>query len=350
MRAVVVADEVGKVVLRDLPDPEVIEPTDAVVRITQTAICGSDLHYLHGKVPLEPGEQIGHEVVGVVEAIGPQVSQIAVGDRVVGSFMVACGSCWFCERGQSQLCDDYAILGTGAFGMRLGGAQAQMLRMPWADTNLLKLPDEVSDELAVFVGDTLATAVYGISLGGVRPGDTVAIVGAGPVGLLHAQVAKRAGASQVVIVDRDPRRSEAAAGPAGGYATTIDPARRHPGAALDELTDGRGADVVIEAVGTVPALEASMDLVRRGGTVAVLGVFSIEQLDLNLGPAWSQAISLRFAGLTPVHSHWHETLEAVRDGSLDPLAIVSHRMSLEEAPRGYEIFEAREATKVLLTP
>ena len=350
MRAVVVSEQAGKVVVADLPDPGIVAPSDAIVRLTQTAICGSDLHYLHGKVPLDPGEQIGHEVVGVVEALGPDVRTVRVGDRVTGSFMVACGSCWFCERGQSQLCDDYAILGTGAFGMKLGGAQAELLRMPWADTNLLPIPDGVTDEQAVFVGDTLATAVYGIALGGVSPGDTVAIVGSGPLGLLHAQAARRAGALQVVVVDLDPRRLEAAAGPAGAHAIAIDPAKRHPGAALDELTDGRGADVVIEAVGTVPALETSMDLVRRGGTVVVIGVFSIESMSLQLGPAWSRAITLKFAGLTPVHAYWQETMGAVADGSLDPLQIVSHRMKLDEAPKAYEMFEAREATKVLLTP
>jgi threonine dehydrogenase-like Zn-dependent dehydrogenase len=181
MRAVVFED-VGRVRLEDLPDPVIEEPGDAVMRVTRSAICGSDLHFFHGKAPMSPGEGIGHEAVGVVEQVGPGVTGFAAGDRVVVAFDIACGACWFCERGQTQLCEDFRNLGAGAFGGGLAGAQAERLRVPVADVNLLRVPDGMDDEAAVFVGDVLTTGWYAASIAEIGPEDTVAVVGLGPVG------------------------------------------------------------------------------------------------------------------------------------------------------------------------
>src|SRR5581483_599714 len=156
MRAVVF-EGIGRVAVRTVPDPELEEPTDAIVRVTTSAICGSDLHFLHGKAPLDPGETIGHEAVGVVEATGSQVERFRTGDRVVVAFDIACGRCWFCRRGETQLCEDVRNLGAGIFGGGLGGAQAELVRVPYAETNLLAVPSDLDDEGAMFLGATLTS-------------------------------------------------------------------------------------------------------------------------------------------------------------------------------------------------
>ena len=181
MRAVVF-DGIGSVRVTDVPDPELEGPGDAIVRVTRTAICGSDLHLLHGKAPMDPGEPLGHEAVGVVEAVGDEVRGVRAGDRVAVAFNVACGHCWFCGNGQSALCDDDRIFGYGVFGGALPGAQAQRLRVPDADVNLLPLPEGVDDDAGVFLGDVLTTGVYGASLAPLRSDDVVAVLGCGPIG------------------------------------------------------------------------------------------------------------------------------------------------------------------------
>jgi alcohol dehydrogenase len=338
---------VGKVEVGEVPDPELLEPTDAIVRVTRTSICGSDLHLYHGKAPLEPGDGIGHEAVGVVESVGSAVERFASGERVVVSFTVACGSCWFCRAGQTQLCDDFAYFGYGIFGGSLGGAQAELLRVPLADVNLLHVPDDVDDERALFVGDTLTTGVYAAGLAGIEAGHTVAVVGAGPVGFFSAQAALAAGADQVLVIELDLARLELAE---RAGAIPIDPAARNAQTAVSERTDGRGADVVIEAVGTVPAFERALDLARRGGTVVVMGVFTSEIVPAQFGVWWIRAIQIRLAGTTPIHSYWERTMGEVQAGRLDPMPIVSHRMPLEDAPHAYELFDSKQATKILLTP
>jgi 2-desacetyl-2-hydroxyethyl bacteriochlorophyllide A dehydrogenase len=346
VRAVVYQD-VGKVGVEEVPDPDVLEPTDAVVRVTTTSICGSDLHLYHGKAPLEPGDGIGHEAVGVVEATGWAVERFSPGDRVVVSFTVSCGRCWFCRAGQTQLCEDFAYFGYGIFGGSLGGAQAELLRVPIADVNLLQVPDDVQDERAMFVGDALTTGVYASGLGDVGERDTVAVVGAGPVGFFCIQAAIAAGANEVVAVELDPARRALAE---GAGAVPIDPSARNTQTAVAERTDGRGADVVIEAVGSVPAFERALDVARRGGRVVVMGVFTSEVVPAQFGVWWIRALQIRLAGTTPVHTYWEQAMEHVRTGRIDPLPIVSHRMSLDEAPKAYELFDSKQATKILLTP
>ncbi len=340
-------EEVGRVSVREVSDAVIEEPGDAVIRVTQTAICGSDLHLVHGKVPMEAGETLGHEAVGIVEAVGGDVSGFAPGDRVVVAFVIACGTCWFCRNGQSGICEDFRNLGAGIFGGGLGGAQAELLRVPNADANLLRVPEGVDDERAMFIGDGLTTAVYGAALGQIATGDTVAVVGAGPIGLLCQQAARAFEPADLVILDRDDGRLELARSMG---MTAIDVRQQDPVMALADRTDGRGADVVIEAVGTVEAFESAVDLVRRGGTVSVIGLYSIEQLEISLGVYWARSLSIRFGGIAPVHAYWEDAMQRLERGELDPIPVVSHRLPLVEAAEGYRLFGERLATKVLLTP
>jgi threonine dehydrogenase-like Zn-dependent dehydrogenase len=346
MKAVVYED-IGKVTVTDVPDPTIEDPHDAIVRITATAICGSDLHFVSGKAPLEPGDGIGHEGVGVVEMVGEDVETVRPGDRVVVAFDIVCGHCWFCRRGQTALCEDFRNLGAGPFGGSLGGAQAELVRVPFADANLLAVPHDMEDERALFVGDILTTGYYGAAIGGIRPEDTVAVVGAGPVGFFCVQAARVHGAARVLALDMEPDRlalSERVG------ATAINVRERNPQTAVDELTEGRGADVVIEAVGDEKAYESATRMVRRGGTVSVVGMYVGERADVPLGVYWTRALRIVFAGICPVHAWWDRAMEAVKAGRIDPLPIISHRLPLREAAHGYQLFEDRIATKVLLFP
>ncbi len=346
MRAVVF-DDIGRVSVTDVADPVIEGPGDAIVRVTLSAVCGSDLHFLHGKTPIDPGASIGHEAVGVVESTGSAAAGVARGDRVVVAFQIACGRCWFCRRGETQLCEDSGTLGAGAFGGSLPGAQAERLRVPNASVNLLRIPDDMDDEDAIFVGDIATSGYYAASLGEIGARDVVAVVGAGPVGFFCVQAARALGARRVFALDREPERLSLAARVG---ADPVNVAERHPVTVLAAATDGRGADVVIDAVGSVAAFDTAVAVVRRGGRVVILGVYASETVELQLGVYWARALDLRFAGITPVHAWWGPTMDAVAGGLIDPRPLVSHRLPLEDAARGYELFAARRATKVLLIP
>lgn len=345
MRAVVF-EAPGRVRVADVPEPVLEEPGDAIVRVTRTAICGSDLHFFHLKAPIDPGEILGHEAVGVVEGVDERVTRVRPGDRVVVSFDIACGACWFCLRGETSLCDHFRNLGAGAFGGGLPGAQAERVRIPVADVNLLKIPDDLDDERALFLGDVLTTGVYAASIAGIEPGDTVAVIGVGPVGLFAIQAVRSLGAS-VYALDREDGRL-ALAERLG--AVPVDVRTRNPQMVLARVTGDRGADVVIEAVGTPDAYTTAIDVVRRGGTVVIVGMYAGEAVEVQLGVYWARGLTVRFAGICPIHSWWQRALEEVRAGRIDPSSIVSHRLPLEEAPTGYDLFDRREATKVVLLP
>jgi threonine dehydrogenase-like Zn-dependent dehydrogenase len=346
VRAVVYRD-VGRVSVEEVPDPALVEPGDAILRVTASAICGSDLHFFHGKAPLEPGETIGHEAIGVVEAIGTGVERFRPGDRAVASFVIACGACWFCRSGQTQLCEDFRNLGAGIFGGGLGGAQAEMLRVPTADVNLLHVPDSMDDEGALFLGDILTTGYYGAAIADIGPGDTVAVIGVGPVGFFCVQAAVALGAAEVLALDMQPDRLRLAETVG---ASAIDVRARHAQMAVAERTEGRGADVVIEAVGHPAAFESAIDAVRRGGRVSVVGLYAGETVEIQLGVWWSRALDVRFAGICPVHAWWERAMAEVEAGRIDPAPVISHRLPLEQASLGYELFDTRRATKVLLLP
>ena len=336
---------VVEVVERD--EPEIVEPTDAIVRVRRAAICGSDLHFFHGKAPMEPGTTMGHEGVGVVERVGDAVGRVSTGDRVVTSFHIACGQCWFCRAGQSGLCESHRILGGGPFGGDLEGTQAGLVRVPIADVNLLAIPDGVDDEAALFVGDVLTTGVYAASLAEPSPGEVVAVIGAGPVGYCIAQAMRVRGAEHVFALDREPARLDlvAAAG-----AEPVDLRTVNAEMALARATDGRGADVVVDAVGAPDAFGTALEVVRRGGRVVVVGMYTSETIELQLGVAWIRGVRLLFAGETPIHRCWASTMDALASGTLDPRPLISHRLPIDEAPAGYAAFDARAATKVVLDP
>lgn len=346
MRAVVFED-VGKVRVTEVPDPAIEEPGDAVVRVTRTAICGSDLHFLHGKAPMGAGDVLGHEAVGVVEAVGAGVTRFTAGVRVVVAFDIACGACWFCARGQTQLCDRSRILGAGAFGGGLPGAQATLVRVPVADVNLLAVPDDVEDERALFVGDVVTTGFYAASIAEIGPEDAVAVVGCGPVGFSCIQAARALGASRIygIDVERDRLALAADAG-----AEPVDANERHPATVLAEVTEGRGADVVIEAVGTPATFERAVGIARRGGHVVVVGMYAGESVNVQLGVYWARALTVRFAGVCPVHQWWERVMALVGSGGIDPTPLISHRLPLDRAPEGYALFARRKATKVVLIP
>jgi threonine dehydrogenase-like Zn-dependent dehydrogenase len=343
----VIYEDVNRIRVGDVPDPVIEDPRDVIMHVTAAAICGSDLHFVSGKAPLSPGDTLGHEAVGVVEDVGSDVAGFKRGDRVVAAFDIACGHCWFCLRGQTSLCEEFRNLGGGPFGGSLGGAQAELVRIPYADTNLLTVPEDMEDERALFVGDILTTGYYGTAIAGIQPVDTVAVVGVGPVGFFCVQAAFLHGARQVLAIDMDPNRLALAVKMG---AVPIDVNERNPHMAVHELTEDRGADVVIEAVGSESSFDTASRAVRSGGTISVVGMFVSEVVPIPMGIYWSRAFRLQFAGICPVHAWWGRTMEAVRTGEIDPLPIISHVLPLAEAVRGYELFESRQATKVVLKP
>jgi threonine dehydrogenase-like Zn-dependent dehydrogenase len=346
MKAVVFRG-IGSVAVENVPDSTIEHPADATVEVRLSGICGSDLHLYHGRLPLNPGESLGHEAVGVVRQVGSDVQRCKPGDRVVASFINVCGRCWYCRKGQHSLCGEARNLGFGAHGGGLGGAQAEFLRVPLADTNLLRIPDDVDDERSLFLGDTLTAGCYAASLGQIEPGETVAVVGAGPVGLFCAQAALVEGASHVALIDVVADRL-ALADQIG--AISIDGTRSEPRQVVRELTEGRGADVAIEAVGNLSAFETARSVVRRGGRIVVIGVYGSETLALPMGAYWIRGIKIIFGGACPVHTFWDKALQWVRAGRIDPSPVVSHRLPLDDAPSGYELLDRHEARKVLLKP
>ncbi len=346
MRAVVFVAE-GRVEVANVPEPVLDDPHGALVRVTRTGICGSDLHLVHLKAPVEPGDVLGHEAVGIVEEVGAEVTRFAPGGRVVLSYVTACGACWFCERGQSSLCQESRVFGAGAFGGDLQGAQAEKVVVPRADVNLMAVPDAIDDDRAVFLGDVLPTAMAGAGHAAPGPGETAAVIGAGPVGYLTTVALLGAGAERVVVLDREAARLEMVA---RAGATAIDVRERDPEMALAAQTDDRGADVVIEAVGSPEAFASALDVVRRGGRIVVSGMYAGEVTEMQLGVWWARALQVKFLGQCPAHAWWEAGRDAVLAGTVDPAPLISHRLPLEDAARGYDLFDRREATKVLLTP
>jgi len=332
--------------LEDAPRPELQDAGDVLLRIDTTAICGSDLHPYHGKIDIEEGFVLGHEYTGTVEATGGGVDQLEEGDHVVGSFMVSCGKCWWCRRGQHSKCIGIGVFGMGmAFG-DLPGAQAEYMRVPNADLTLRKVPDGLSDEQVLFVGDILTTGYDAVRKAGITPGDTVAVIGAGPVGLCTMMAAKALGAGNVVAVDMVAERLKLAESLG---AIAVNPSEQEADDVVLELTDWRGADLVVDAVGHESALKACFPLVRMGGTISVPGVYNEDEISIPFGDMWLKNVTM-FTGIANIQGHMDEVLELVKDGKLDPKVIITHRMGLSEAVEGYELFDRKEALKVILDP
>lgn len=337
----------GEVAVDDVDPPGLRSDTDAVVEVSVTALCGSDLHVYRGEIPgVLPGSVLGHEYAGRVLEAGDAVRRFRPGDRVVGPFHVACGDCRPCRRGEHHQCDDGGVLGYGvAFG-DLAGAQAERVRIPHADVNLRAVPEGLDDEAALFAGDVLSTAFGALRKARLRPGETVAVIGCGPVGQLVVACALRCGAARVLAVDRAPRRAEQAA--ALG-ATPIPTDEAGPVGRVQELTGGEGVDLVVEAVGGPETLELAFDLVRGGGRISAVGITAEETFAYPLMSALVRDLEFRM-GLANVHRDIDDVLALLAEGRLDPFPVVSHRLPLEEAAEAYRLFAEREATKVLLRP
>jgi 2-desacetyl-2-hydroxyethyl bacteriochlorophyllide A dehydrogenase len=335
----------GEVAVEDRPEPELLDRGDAIVRIEATGVCGSDLHIYHGRVQIEPGFTIGHEYVGTVLAAGDGVERVAVGDRVLGCFHTACGKCWFCHRGLFHRCVHSRTFGHGATLGSLQGTQAEMALIPNADLVLRKVPEGMSSDVALFAGDVMGTGFHSVAASGMRPGDAVAVLGLGPVGLCAVQAARASGAAKVIAVDTVPERLELAR---SFGAEPVHLTDEDPKAAVRDATEGRGVDVAIDAVGDPRALETAIRLTRACGSVQCIGVYA-ERAEVHMGLLWLKAITLR-GGQANVLAHVDPVLSMLSQGVLDPSPLVTHHMTLDQAPEAYAVYDRREALKIILTP
>jgi threonine dehydrogenase-like Zn-dependent dehydrogenase len=358
-----------KIRVEDKPVPVVEHPNDAVVRVTLAAICGSDLHLYHGLMPdTRIGHTFGHEFIGVVEQIGSSVENLQVGDRVMVPFNIFCGSCWFCARGLYSNCHNVnpnatAVGGIYGYSHTTGGydgGQAEYVRVPFADVGPVRIPDWMSDEDAVLLTDAAATGYFGAQLGEIAEGDTVVVLGAGPVGLIAAQSSWLMGAGRVIVVDHLQERLEKARTMA--YAETLDYDEYDDVVVeLKKQTDYLGADVVIEAVGaeadgnftqqltgpklklqggSATALNWAIDGARKGGTISVVGAYGPIPNAVKFGDALNKGLTLRM-NQTPVKRQWPRMFEHVRNGFLTPRDMVTHRFALEDIPEAYHVFSSK---------
>jgi 2-desacetyl-2-hydroxyethyl bacteriochlorophyllide A dehydrogenase len=331
--------------VEERPTPELESANDAIVAVEASGICGSDLHIYHGRVKIEPGFTIGHEFVGTVAAAGDQVSRVKVGDRVLGCFHSACGTCFFCLRGAYHKCDRMRVFGHGALLGSLQGTQADQALVPMANLTLRAVPESVSDEVALFAGDVMGTGYHAIAEGNVRPGDSVAVLGLGPVGLCSVQVAVAAGAGPVVAIDTVEDRLEVAT---RFGATAVHLTEQNPRDVIRRSTGDRGVDVAVDAVGHPDALDLAIRLVRKAGTVVAIGVYA-EPCQVHMGLVWIKALTLK-TGHANVIGHVDRVLGMLAAGTLDPGPLVTHHMALDDAADAYELYDRREALKIVLTP
>ena len=383
-------DGVNRLSVGDVPDPQIVNKQDAIVRVRRTTTCGSDLHLLGGYIPfMRAGDVLGHEFMGEIVEVGSEVRRHTIGDRVVVSSFISCGRCWFCRQGLFSACDNgntnpaltetmWGAAPGGCFGYShaLGGnagSHAEYIRVPFADVGAFRVPDGVSDERALFASDAAPTGWMGADLGGVQPGDVVAVWGAGGVGQMAARAAMLLGAERVILIDRFDYRLQSAARHVG--CEVLDYERTSIGAELMEATAGRGVDVAIEAVGMEAhgsgiagaydqvkhqlrlqtdrptALREAIYNTRKGGTVFVLGVFALAVDKFPLGAVVNKGLSVRGAQM---HGQRYipMLLERMERGELVTEHLATHVMPLEQGPHGYDIFKAKQddCLRAVFTP
>jgi threonine dehydrogenase-like Zn-dependent dehydrogenase len=379
----------NKVTVETVPDPEILNPRDAIVRITSTAICGSDLHLYNGYIPsMEAGDVLGHEFMGEIVELGSEVKNLKIGDRVVVPFPIACGSCFFCQRELWSLCDNsnpnawmaeklWGYSPAGIFGYSrltggFAGGQAEYVRVPFADVGPMKVPEDMTDEQVLFLTDIFPTGYMGAELCDIKGGDTIAVWGCGPVGQFAIRSAFMLGAGRVIAIDRFEDRLQMAR---DGGGETLDYTVDDVPEALRELTAGRGPDACIDAVGMeahgtgleyvydrtkhAMRLETDRPLVlreailacRNGGTVSIMGVYGGFVDKFPIGAVMNRSLTIR-SGQAHVHRYLRPLLERIRNGEIDPRFVITHRMALDDAPRGYELFKSKQdgCVKVVLTP
>lgn len=370
----------------DVPDPAIEDPRDAIIRVTSTALCGSDLHIFNGFFPQFSKMILGQEFMGVVEELGSEVRNLKKGDRVVVPFPIACGRCYFCEQGVPNGCENSnpqhwgpqggiirqkggAMFGyTDLYGGYDGG-QAEAVRVPYADFGPRKVPDSLSDEQALFLGNTLATAWSGVDWAGIRGGETVVVFGCGPVGLAAMKCAWARGAGRVIAVDILSYRLSMAK--EAGHAEVINADLEDPVEKIIEITNGRGADAVIDAVGmdadrsfieraanalhmqagTIKVFNQTFSAVRRGGRVAIIGVYGSNYDNFPLGQWMDKGVQVRM-GQAPVHIYLDELLLMMEGGKIATDDLITHRLPLSEVVNAYRLFNKKEdgCVKVVMKP
>ena len=382
---------IGKVDVQDVPDPEILNPRDCVVRITSTAICGSDLHLYNGYIPsMEKGDILGHEFMGEVVDTGSAVTNLKRGDRVVVPFPIACGNCYFCQRQMHSLCENsnpnaplaekmwgHSPAGVFGYSHMLGGyagGQAEYARVPFADVGPIKIENGFTDEQVLFLSDIFPTGYMAAENCNIQPGDTVAVWGCGPVGQFAIKSAFLLGAGRVIAIDRFPERLRMAREKSGAetinYEEVDDVVET-----VKDMTGGRGPDACIDAVGMEAhghgmagaydrikqatrmqtdrptALREAILACRNGGTVSVPGVYGGLIDKMPFGSIMNRSITIK-TGQTHVQRYMKPLLERVAKGEIDPSFVVTHTMSLDEAPRGYEMFRDKqdECIKIVLKP
>ena len=376
----------GHVEVNQVPDPKIEHEEDVILRVTSTAICGSDLHIFNGFIPQKNDMVLGHEFMGIVEEAGKSVTAVQKGDRVVVPFPIACGRCFFCGDGLPGHCKNSnpekygpegGLLdqkGGGLFGYTdlyggYDGGQAEYVRVPYANFGPRKISDRFKDEEVLFLTDIFPTGWSAIDWANLKGGETVAVFGCGPVGLMAQKIAWLRGAKRVIGVDIQPYRLEMAKRAA--HSETLNAADGNAVEAIRDMTDGRGADVCVDAVGleadrkltdklkniwhmemgSLNALKAAISAVRRGGVVSVVGVYGMPYDAFPLGQIFDKGIKMAF-GQAPVHKYIDHLIEIIERGQIRLDDIITHRLPLDDAPRAYQIFRDKEddCVKVVLKP
>ena len=376
--------------VREVPDPTLLNRRDAIVKVTSTAICGSDLHLYDGYIPtMKEGDILGHEFMGEVVEVGPDVSNLKVGDRVVVPFPIACGACNSCTTGLFSLCENsnpnagmaeklWGHASAGMFGYShltggFAGGQAEYVRVPFSDVGPIKIESDLPDEKVLFLSDIFPTAYMGAEMCDIKPGDVVAVWGAGPVGLLAISSAYLLGAEKVIAIDRFDYRLQMASEKAGAETINYDDASVFE--ALKDITAGRGPDACIDAVGLEahsdigplqlydrlkqavrletdrgPALREAILACRNGGTVSIIGVYGGLMDKFPIGSLMNRSITVR-AGQCHVQRYTRPLLNRIEQGEIDPSFVITHRLPLEEAPNAYETFKQKQddCVKVVLS-
>ncbi|HVF57212.1 MAG TPA: zinc-dependent alcohol dehydrogenase [Pyrinomonadaceae bacterium] len=376
--------------VEDVPDPKILNPRDAIVKISSTAICGSDLHLYDGYIPtMRKGDVLGHEFMGEVVETGDAVNNLKVGDRVVVPFPIACGNCFFCQQGLWSACDNsnpnawmqekvygYSSAGIYGYSHMMGGyagGQAEYARVPFADVGPVKIPEELGDEQVLFLSDIFPTGYMAAENCDIKRGDTIAVWGCGPVGLFAIKSAFMLGAERVIAVDMVPERLRMAQEECG--AEVLNFYDEDIFDKIKEMTGGRGPDACIEAVGMEAhggtfdayldkakaalmlatdrphALRQAIHTCRKGGTVSVAGVFGGFLDKVPFGSAFNKGLTFKM-GQTHVHRYLRPLLERVRNGEIDPAFVITHRLRLDEAPEAYKTFKHKQdnCVKVVLKP
>jgi threonine dehydrogenase-like Zn-dependent dehydrogenase len=338
---------IGDVRFGEVPDPRIIDPTDVILRIERAAICGSDLHPYFGRERgIDSGTVMGHEAVGVIDAVGAAVTQWRPGDRVATPFTTNCGDCFYCRRGLTSRCVRGQLFGWVENGRGLPGLQAEYARIPLADSTLVRLPTDLAADLALLAGDIMSTGRFAAEMAGVGPDGTFAVVGLGPVGVMAVVGAREMGAGTLFGVDPVAERRELAE----RYgATTLTPAEAVE--AVRSSTEGRGADGVMEAVGSASAERLAFELARPGGTVAVVGVHTDPEFSFSPIEAYDKNLTYR-VGRCPARAYMEQVLTVLQAGKYDVAPLLSHHLQLADGVRGYRLFadKSERCTKVVLVP